>query len=302
MSFGKTLNTTDAQLSEEAVVYKKQSMALQTLKRLCQRRTAMIGLIALLAIVLVAILAPFTAPYDPNTLDFANANALPSLAHPFGCDSMGRDQLSRMIYGARYSLALGLLSALLGMVIGVVMGALAGYFGGWVDNVVMRLVDILMAIPSILLAICISTVLGPGFVNTIFALCIAHISGITRLLRAKILSARSEEYLEAAKSINCSTPRIIFKHLLPNVISPCIVNVTMGVGVSIMEASSLSFIGLGVQPPTPEWGAMLSAGRTFVRTFPHLIVFPGLVIAITILCINLFGDGLRDALDPKLKQ
>ena len=159
-----------------------------------------------------------------------------------------------------------------------------------------------MSIPSLLLAMCISTVLGSGFVNTIFALCISHISGITRLLRAKILSVRSEEYLEAARSINCSTPRLMFRHLLPNSISPVIVNVTMGIGVSIMEASSLSFIGLGVQPPAAEWGAMLSAGRSFVRTYPHLILFPGLVIAITILSINLFGDGLRDALDPKLKR
>lgn len=287
---------------EETAVYKKQNMTLQMLKRLCKRKTAMAGLIALVIIMIMAVFAPIVAPYDPTALDFANANAGPSLQHLFGCDSMGRDQFSRVIYGARYSLSLGLLSSLLGMAIGIILGSAAGWFGGWVDNVVMRLVDILMAIPSILLSICISTVMGPGFVNTVFALCIAHISGITRLIRAKILSTKSEEYLEAAKSINCNTSRIMFRHLLPNVISPCIVNVTMGVGVSIMEAASLSFIGLGVQPPTPEWGAMLSAGRAFVRTYPHMIIFPGLVIAVAILCINLFGDGLRDALDPKLKR
>ena len=187
------------------------------------------------------------------------------------------------------------------MAAAIVLGSLAGYFGGWVDNVVLRICDVVQAIPGILLSIVISAVLGPGFFNTILALAIGGIPSGIRLTRAQILSVRSEEYLEAAASVNCSSMRIMFSHILPNILSPLIVGFTMGIGNTIMLASSLSFIGLGVQPPAPEWGAMLSAGRDFIRNYPWQIIFPGIFVFVTVLSINLFGDGLRDALDPKMK-
>ena len=182
------------------------------------------------------------------------------------------------------------------------IGSIVGYFGGIVDTVIMRLVDILQAIPGILLAVAISACLGSGFVNTIIALSIGGIPMTVRLLRGSIMGVRKMEYLEAAQTINCSVPRLIMKHILPNSISPIIVSVTMGIGNTILMAASLSYIGLGVQPPTPEWGAMLSAARTYMRDYPHMVLFPGLAIALVVLSLNMLGDGLRDALDPKLKK
>jgi peptide/nickel transport system permease protein len=184
----------------------------------------------------------------------------------------------------------------------IIIGSCAGYFGGWVDNVILRACDVIQAIPGILLAIVVSAVLGPGYINTILALAIGGIPAGIRLVRAQILSIRGEEYLEAAAAVNCSPARIMFVHILPNILSPLIIGFTMGIGNTIMLAASLSFIGLGVQPPTPEWGAMLSSARNFIRNYPWQILFPGIFIFITVLSINLFGDGLRDALDPKLKR
>lgn len=281
---------------------RKETMLAQILKRLAKNKMAMTGLIILLIMIVACIFAPVVAPYSPTDFDLLNINAGPSLAHPAGTDGMGRDCFSRLIYGARYSLSLGLLSSLLGMVVGIVLGAVTGYFGGWIDNVIMRIMDIWAAIPGTLLAIVISTVLGGGFFNTVLALCISSVPMGVRIIRGQILTIRSSEFLEAAKSINCSTPRTMFLHLIPNVVSPLIVNTTMNVGSTIMQAAALSYLGLGVQPPTPEWGAMLSEGRAFITSYPHLIIFPGICIAIAVLCINLLGDGLRDAMDPKLKS
>ena len=219
-----------------------------------------------------------------------------------GTDEMGRDIFSRLLYGGRASLSLGFLATIISTIIGMFIGSVVGYFGGVVDTVVMRFVDILQAIPGILLAIAISACLGSGFVNTIIALSIGGIPMTVRLLRGSIMGVRKMEYLEAAQTINCSVPRLIIKHILPNSISPIIVSVTMGIGNTILMAASLSYIGLGVQPPTPEWGAMLSAARTYMRDYPHMVLFPGLAIAIVVLSLNMLGDGLRDALDPKLKQ
>lgn len=281
---------------------KKQSQLVMVLQRLSQNKTAMFGLIVFLLIALSAIFAPLIAPYSPTEMNMKAAFATPSREHLMGCDNMGRDMFSRLLYGGRYSLALGLSSAAIGALGGIILGCLSGYFGGWVDNLVMRLADVMQSIPGNLLSIVISTVLGAGVVNTILALCIAGIAPASRMLRARILSERQAEYLEAAESINCSKARIMFKHLLPNTISPLIVNITMGIGAKITAAAGLSYIGLGVQPPTPEWGALLSSGKTFIRVYPHLLFWPGVFIAITILAINLFGDGLRDAMDPKLKK
>lgn len=281
---------------------RKEGLVIQTMKRLRTNYTAMLGLIILALLILASVFAPFIAPYTYMEMDMLQLNAAPSLKHLFGTDSLGRDILSRLIYGGRYSLFLGFSSSVLSMAAAIVLGSLAGYFGGWVDNVVLRICDVVQAIPGILLSIVISAVLGPGFFNTILALAIGGIPSGIRLTRAQILSVRSEEYLEAAASINCSSVRIMFRHILPNVLSPLIVGFTMGIGNTIMLASSLSFIGLGVQPPAPEWGAMLSAGRDFIRNYPWQILFPGIFVFVTVLSINLFGDGLRDALDPKMKK
>ena len=281
---------------------RKKSGLVQVMERLSKNRGSMISLICLLAIVIVAIFAPVFAPYDPLEMNMSVAYATPSLAHPFGCDTLGRDILSRLIYGARWSLSLGLCASLGATIVGIILGCIAGFYGGWVENIIMRFCDIIQAIPGMLLSIVISTVLGAGFLNTIIALSIGPISGTCRMIRAQILSERNKEYLEAAASIDCSTTRIMFKHMLPNVVSPVIVTCTMGIGITIMSAAGLSFIGLGIQPPTPEWGAMLSAGRSFIMTTPHMVMFPGICIAIVVLLINIFGDGLRDALDPRLKK
>lgn len=280
----------------------KEGQMKQVFKRLIKNRTAMVGLTVLLIIVLVSIFANFLSPYDPEAFSPREAFARSSLAHPLGCDQYGRDMLSRLLYGGRFSLLLGFLAAAASAVIGLILGTLAGYFGGWVDNLIMRFLDILQAIPGMLLSICIATALGNGFFNTIIALSIGGVAGITRMLRARILSERKCEYLEAASSINCSTPRIMFKHLLPNTVSPVIVNITMGIGATIMQAAGLSYVGLGVPVGTPEWGAMLSAGRGFMQSAPHLLLWPGVFIAVTVLAVNMLGDGLRDAMDPRLKK
>lgn len=209
---------------------------------------------------------------------------------------------SRIVYGSRFSLSVGVLAVLLGTAIGMFFGALAGYFGRVVDDIVMRFMDILQSIPGILLAITISVVLGPGIFNTLLALSFGGIPMSCRLLRASILGIRHQEYLEAATSINASTPRIIFKHVLPNSFAPLLVSSTMSIGNVIMMGAMLSFIGLGVQPPTPEWGSMIAGGRNLIRSCPWMVTFPGLFIMLTVLALNLFGDGLRDALDPKLKK
>ncbi|MBS6756070.1 MAG: ABC transporter permease [Hungatella hathewayi] len=285
-----------------ARVGRKEGIVIQTIRRLRTNSTAMFGLIVLALLILLSVFAPVIAPYHYTEMDMLQLNAAPSLKHLFGTDSLGRDILSRLIYGGRYSIFLGFSASVLSMAAAIVLGSLAGYFGGWVDNVVLRICDVVQAIPGILLSIVISAVLGPGFFNTILALAIGGIPSGIRLTRAQILSVRSEEYLEAAASVNCSSMRIMFRHILPNILSPLIVGFTMGIGNTIMLASSLSFIGLGVQPPAPEWGAMLSAGRDFIRNYPWQIIFPGIFVFVTVLSINLFGDGLRDALDPKMKK
>jgi len=281
---------------------RKESNFRQILHRLQKNKIAMTGLFTIIILIVVAIFAPILMPYDYTEMDMSNMYAKPSLAHFFGCDDLGRDIFSRLLYGARASLSMGIIATLLSTVIGVVIGSAVGYYGGWIDNVVMRVLDIVQAIPGMLLAIAISAALGSGFFNTIMALSIGGIPMTVRLLRGSILSIRNQEYIEAAEKINCSKPRVILKHILPNSIAPLIVSVTMGIGNTILTAASLSYIGLGIQPPMPEWGAMLSAGKTVITRYPHLCVFPGLCIMIVVLAFNMLGDGLRDALDPKLKN
>lgn len=281
---------------------KKTSLFVETIQRIWENPGARVGTVIFAIIVIMCIFAPIFAPYGVNDMDLRHMYSSPSMEHPFGTDGMGRDQLSRILYGGRYSLALGVCAALVGSLVGVVIGSVAGYFGGATETLIMRIMDIWSSLPSMLLCILISATLGAGFVNTVIALSVGNVPNGVRLIRGQILSERSKEYLEAAESINCSKVSIMFRHLLPNVVSPVIVDATMGIGMNITMAAALSYIGLGVQPPTPEWGAMLADARTHILNFPYLIMFPGIVIAITVLAINLIGDGLRDAMDPKLRK
>lgn len=275
---------------------------LQTLKRVFETPSSKAGLVMFLLVMTLCMGAPLFTRYSPSEMDLSSVCALPGREHLLGCDSLGRDMLARLLYGGRYSIALGVCGALLGAVGGTVVGIIAGYFGGIVDELMMRFCDVWSAIPSTLLCILVSAVLGPGFFNTVLALSIGGIPNGGRMTRGQILAERSKEYLEAAESINTPKLVIMFRHLMPNVISPTIVGTTMSIGATIMQAAGLSYIGLGVTEPTSEWGAMLSAGRAFMTKFPHLILFPGIFIGVFVFSINLMGDGLRDALDPKLRK
>lgn len=295
-------------MSEAAVISaplkkrKKEGMFKQVCKRLVKNPVAMVGLVILVLIVLASIFAPLLAPYDPNYMDYANLKTGPNAQHLLGCDQLGRDILSRMLYGGRYSLALGFICAIIGLILGVFFGCIVGYAGGAVDNAAMRICDIWSSIPSMLLAILVSAALGNGFFNTVLAMTLGSIPGSVRNTRAMVLKERSQEYLEAAKAMNCSQMKIMFKHMMPNIIPFKIVGTTGNIGATIMQASSLSFIGLGMSSTIPEWGAMCSDGRALMLTHPYMIIFPSLIILITVLAFNLFGDGLRDAMDPKLKD
>ena len=281
---------------------RRQGQFGQVMHRLRNNKIAMVGLVIMILLIIMALLSPYITPYDYAKTSKADRYATPSWQHLFGCDAMGRDILSRIMYGARASLWLGLMSTLVATVIGVLLGSLVGYYGGKVDNIVMRILDIIQAIPGMLLSIAISAALGSGIGNTILALSIGGVPMTVRLLRGSILTVRKQEYIEAAEKINCSKWRVITSHILPNSIAPVIVSVTMGIGNTILQAASLSYIGLGVQPPTPEWGAMLSEGKSMITKYPHLCIFPGLAIMLVVLCLNMLGDGLRDAMDPKLKN
>ena len=281
---------------------KKRSQFVQICKRIVKNRVSLVGLIMLGIIVLLVCLAPVIAPYDPNYMDFSALNGTPSAKHLFGCDNLGRDILSRLLWGGRSSLLLGFICAGFGLAIGVAFGSLVGYAGKSVDMVVMRLCDVLSSIPGMLMAVLISTALGTGFINTIIAMSAGGIPNTIRGSRAMALKEREMEYLEAAKAMNCSKAKIVFRHMVPNIISPSIVGTTMMIGHSITSAASLSFVGLGIQPPDAEWGAMLSGAKNYMLNYPHEVLFPGIAILITVLATNMIGDGLRDALDPRLKD
>lgn len=283
-------------------VEKRKSQMRQVFERLLQNKGAVVGLSILLVILLISLIGPSFSPYDYNEMILSDRFMAPCAKHPLGTDGYGRDILVRLMYGGRYSLLLGFAGAISGMLVGIVLGLVVGYVGGSFDTVFMRFLDIWAAIPGQLLSIIISTALGPGFVNTIIALSIGEVPLVIRLMRGQILRVRKEEYLEAAHSINASPIRIMFKHILPNVISPVIVNTTMNIGAVITSAAALSYLGLGIKPPNPEWGAMLSAGKSYIGVYNWLVLYPGLCIALVVLCVNLFGDGLRDAIDPKMKK
>lgn len=288
-------------MGKNPVKIKKTSMFTEFCLRLTKSWSAKVGLLLMLFIVLACLIGPYLTGYDLNWQNQTLMRAAPSAQHILGCDTLGRDMLTRLLYGGRYSLMIGILSAILGAVLGIAVGLVAGYFGGMTETIIMRFMDVWSSLPGMLLCILVSAAMGNGFVATVIALTIGSIPGGARMTRGQVLSERSREYIEAAESINCSKVSIMFRHLLPNVIQPSIVITTMSVGSTINMAASLSYIGLGIQPPSPEWGAMLADGKGYILTDPHLIAVPGVAIALTVLAINLLGDGLRDALDPKLR-
>ncbi len=294
------LNAAAAEGSAQKI--KRQSEFAAVARRLSKNSSAVIGFAVAAVLVVMAIFAPLIAPFPYDQQDLRHTRAAPSLQHLFGTDELGRDIFSRIVYGSRFSLGIGFLAVLFSSSIGMLLGAIAGFFGRAVDDIIMRLMDVLQSIPGILIAITISVVLGPGFFNTLLALSFGGITMACRLTRAAVLGVRHQEYLEAATSINASTARIILRHVIPNSFAPVLVSATMSIGNVIMMAAMLSFIGLGVQPPTPEWGSMIAGGRSLIRACPWMVTFPGVFIMLTVLALNMFGDGLRDALDPKLKK
>jgi peptide/nickel transport system permease protein len=287
-----------------------------TMRRLFKRKSALVGMVMLGILVFIAIFAPWLAPYDPyqvligvEQVKMRQAPCIHLLGcpanqpqHLMGIDGNVRDEFSRLLFGSRLSLVVGLASVTFAIVIGTVLGAIAGYLGGWVDNVIMRVMDVLLAFPSLLLAIAIVSILGPGIINALLAIGIVSIPAYARVTRASVLTVREMEFVEASRAMGGGTLYILFGRILPNSLTPLIVQGTLGIATAILDAAALSFLGLGAQPPTPEWGSMLSAERNQVFTAPFLVFYPGLAIMITVLSFNLIGDGLRDALDPRLAQ
>jgi len=308
------LETTITKLGTEGVSLNSVSLWQITWRRLFRRKSAIVGLVILGILVFVALTAQWIAPYDPIQVllgkEKVKARQDPCIhllgcpaaepQHILGIDGNVRDEFSRLLYGARLSLMIGFTTVTFAIIIGTVLGALAGYFGGWADNLIMRIMDVLLAFPSLLLAIAIVTVLGPGLQNALLAIGIVSIPAYARVVRASVLSVRETEFVSATLALGGGTIQILFRRILPNALTPLIVQGTLGIATAILDAAALSFLGLGAQPPTPEWGSMLGAERNQVFTAPHLVFFPGIAIALTVLSFNLLGDGLRDALDPRL--
>jgi len=280
---------------------RSESYLAETLRRLLKNKGAALGGLFLLTLVVIAIFAPFIAAYDPIEVYPTEARQAPNLKHLAGTDRLGRDAMSRIIFGTRISLRVGLIGVAIALSLGGTLGLYAGYYGGRIDTIVCMLVNIMLAFPGILLSLSIVAVLGPGLENVMVAVGISSIPQFLRVVRSSVLSAKENVYVEAAKVAGCSNRRIIFRHILPNVVAPVIILSTLWVGTAILIGASVSFLGLGVQPPTPEWGLMVSDGRNYLTTMWWLSTFPGLAIALTVLAMNLLGDGLRDALDPRLR-
>lgn len=283
---------------------KKRSMTMEVCQRLARNKMAMLGLAILVVLVLCAVFADVIADYETKVVAQNIANRLkgPSAEHWFGTDEFGRDIFARIIHGSRVSLVVGLISVSVSLILGGILGAFAGFYGGRIDNVIMRVMDIFLAVPSTLLAMTIVAALGSSLVNVMLAIGVSGIPTYARIVRAAVMSVKDQEFVEASRAIGATNVTTIFREIIPNCLAPIIVQATLSVAGAILSTASLSFIGLGVQPPDPEWGAMLSGGRNFLRDAVHLTLFPGLAIVITILALNLLGDGLRDALDPRLKQ
>ncbi len=273
----------------------------QIFNRFKKNKMGIAGLIIVLTLILIALLAPVITPYDPIKVNFKESLSAPSVKHPLGTDLLGRDILSRILYGSRVSLEVGIIAVAISVLIGVTLGIISGFFGGWVDVIIMRLVDITYSFPFLLFAIAIMTILGPGMINVFIAIGIINWAWFARVTRGSVLAARQQEYVLAAIAMGASPLRIMFKHILPNVIAPVIVGTALNSGYAILAEAALSFLGIGVQPPYPSWGLMLSDARNYVTTAPWMTIYPGLAIALTVLGFILLGNGLRDAIDPRLK-
>lgn len=281
---------------------KRRSPWWEVWRRLRRNKAAVAGMTVVLLLMMLALFAPVLAPYDPNQTNITKRLQGPSAGHLLGTDNFGRDMLSRIIYGSRISLYVGFVAVGIGAIFGGILGAIGGFYGGRLDNFIMRCMDVLLAIPQIILAIAIVGALGTNLLNLMIAVGISQLPRYARVVRASTLTVRGQEYVEAARAVGASDLRIILENILPNCMAPIIVQSTLGVAQAILSAASLSFLGLGIQPPTAEWGSMLSSGRQFLRNAPYLTFFPGLAISIVVLALNMFGDGLRDSLDPKLRQ
>jgi peptide/nickel transport system permease protein len=280
----------------------RDSPARRALRRLLARRTAVVGLAVVVLMVLLAVLAPWIAPFDPLATGFAMVRKAPSGTNWFGTDEVGRDLASRVIWGGRASLAAGVISVSIAVGIGVPLGMLAGYVGGAIDAVVSRITDAMLAIPFLILAIALAAFLGPSLGNAMIAIGITATPIFVRLARGQVLTVRAEDYVEAARAVGNAPARILLRHILPNILPPVIVQATLAIAAAIIAEASLSFLGLGQQPPAPSWGSMLNTAQRFLTQAPWMAIFPGLAIFVTVLAFNLLGDGLRDALDPKLKR
>lgn len=283
---------------------KSRSLWQETWRRLLKNKGAVVGLCFLVFLILAAIASGFIYDYDTDIIQINMAEALqhPSAEHWFGTDSLGRDIFARVLYGARYSLAIGMGSVGIGLIVGVTLGAIAGFYGGVIDQIIMRFVDVFYSIPNIMIAVVIVSLLGTSTVNLLIALSFTCATSFTRIARAAVMTIRDQEYVESAYALGLPTWKLIIKHIIPNCLSPIIVQVTLLIGTTIIAASSLSFLGIGVPQPAPEWGAMLSEGRQHIRDASYICIVPGLAIMFTVLALNLLGDGLRDALDPRMKK
>jgi len=288
--------------SASSVEMTKEDTSQHLVRRFWRNKSAVIGLAIFLIMLVVAISAPVLAPYDHLATNLSQSLQPPSAAHWFGTDEFGRDILSRIIFGARVSLMVGVIAVGISLVVGTLLGLIAGYLGGVWDDAIMRFTDVLLAFPSILLAIAIMTGLGRGVGNAMIAIGVVGIPVYARIVRGQVLAVRAQEYVEAARAIGVKPSRQIWRHILPNVLAPLIVQATLGMSTAILEAAALGFLGLGVQPPQAEWGDMIAHGRRFIYNASYMIYFPGLAISLTVLGLNLFGDGLRDILDPRLKK
>lgn len=288
---------------DELVHVKKKSQIADVWKRLCRNKTALLGLVIVALLALIALLSPIIFDYDVQVIkaDYSNTLQWPSAAHPFGTDELGRDIMVRVMYASTTSLSIGVITVLVSLAIGLVLGAAAGYFGGKTDMVIMRIMDVFLAVPSTLLAICIVASLGNSIPNLIIAQTVAAVPRFSRVVRGAVMTVRDAEYVEAARAVGATDAMIIFKDVIPNSLAPIIVQTTLEVATIILSIAGLSFLGLGIPAPMPEWGAMLSASRAYIRDYSYMCLFPGLAIMITILSLNLLGDGLRDALDPRLR-
>ncbi len=286
----------------EVVIEKPESRIKSMWDALKKNKAALFGMFVIIFLIIIAIIGPYITPYDPYKNSMAEANQTPSAAHWFGTDQLGRDIFSRVIVGTRISLFVGIAAVAFSLLLGTIFGAIAGYFGGKIDAFIMRIMDIMLSIPSILLAVTLMAALGKGLDKAIIAIGIVSIPEYARIIRSSILSVKENDYVAAAKVLGNSDGRIIFHHILPNVLSSIVVRATLGISTAILDTAALGFLGLGVQPPTAEWGDMLGRVRSMVLVYPHMLIFPGLAITLAVLAFNLFGDGLRDALDPKSRS